>query len=242
MKISSVILAGGSGSRMGAEVPKQFIVVDGLPILMRTIVAIQHCVSNYVNNFIVVLPQSQFDYWSQLCREFNFGVAHSVVAGGKNRFESVRSGLTLVQDADLVLVHDGVRPLVRTDMVERTLQAAIAAGAAIPVVEVVDSLRMIVDNSSHIVNRAIYRAVQTPQIFRTETLIKAYEQPYDPLFTDDASVVERSGQAVTLVQGSVDNIKITTTTDLLLAHAIIEQYQRNANNEELRCPEKLFRE
>lgn len=222
--VSSIIVAGGSGSRMGLDTPKQFLLLGGMPVLMRTIEAVKRSVNNCVNNFIVVLPESQIDYWRELCTQYSFGVEHRIAVGGANRFESVTSGLEMVGEADLVVVHDGVRPFVTRDMMEQVLECARTTGGAIPVVEVVDSLREIVDNSSHIVNRANYRTVQTPQAFRREVIVNSYSQPFDLSFTDDASVVERMGYEVALTRGDFRNIKITTPIDLMLANQLYEQF------------------
>lgn len=221
-RITTIIVAGGSGSRMGSDTPKQFMLLGGMPVLMRTINAMKQSVNNCVNNFIVVLPESQIERWKELCLQYNFTIEHTVAIGGVNRFESVLSGLNLVDCADFVVIQDGVRPFCTERIMNEALTEATKSGAALPVVEVTDSLRQIVNNSSQIVNRADYRAVQTPQIFRAEVIKKAYEQPYNPLFTDDASVVESDGVLVSLTRGDVQNIKITTQTDMLLAEAILK--------------------
>lgn len=223
MKITTIIVAGGSGSRMGSDTPKQFLLLGGMPVLMRTIMAVEQSVSNYVNNFIVVLPQSQLDYWAELCEKYNFTTPHKIAIGGATRFDSVKSGLSLVEYADIVMIQDGVRPFVTAQIAEQAIQTAIAHGAAIPVTEVVDSLRKVSADCSYIVNRAGYRAVQTPQVFQKELLVQSYEQPFDDSFTDDASVVEKAGHRVMLTQGSPQNIKITTKTDLEFANATYRQ-------------------
>lgn len=224
MKITSVIVAGGNGSRMGSDTPKQFLLLGGVPVLMRTIEAVHQSVSNYVNNFIIVLPSSQIEYWNELCKAYNFSIQHQVVAGGTTRFNSVKNGVALVQNSDLVLIHDGVRPFITAEIIEPTIKAALEHGAAVPVTEIVDSLRKVYADCSQIVNRADYRAVQTPQIFRREVIVEAYGQPYDPIFTDDASVVERMGCRIILTPGSSANIKITTPHDLQYAN-IVNRYE-----------------
>lgn len=224
MNITTIIVAGGSGTRMGSDTPKQFLLLGGMPVLMRTIEAMQQSVRNYVNNFIIVLPKSQIQQWSQLCRQYKFTTPHQIIQGGQTRFDSVKNGLSLVQEADLVLVHDGVRPFVTAQIVEPAIRAAAEYGAAIPVVEVTDSLRRVDGECSYIVDRTEYRAIQTPQIFQRQLLIDSYQQSYNPTFTDDAAVVERMGYKIKLTEGSPSNIKITTPTDLKLAN---ETYRQN---------------
>lgn len=222
MSISVVIVAGGSGSRMKSDIPKQFMLLGGVPVLMRTIEAL----NRKVDQIVVVLPTKQIDRWRELCIEFDFGIEHKIAQGGATRFESVKNGLSSVDtDAELVLVHDGVRPFADGEMVERVVTAARASGAAIPVTEVVDSLRRVQNDcgESQIVDRSHYRAVQTPQAFVYRVIMEAYRQPFSPHFTDDASVVEQAGHKIELTQGDPHNIKITTQTDLEFANYIFKK-------------------
>lgn len=204
--------------------PKQFLELGGRPILMRTIEAF---LENGDNSFdvIVTLPQGQMDLWQQLCREYGFEVPHRVVDGGETRWHSVKNALDsigAIDDVDIIAVHDGVRPLVSADVIDRVLGAARSDGAAIPVVTLNDSVRQIEGNcSSHALDRSMLRAVQTPQAFDARVLMDAYMQPFDPTFTDDASVVERAGHRVTLVEGDPINLKITRPMDLALAEYLL---------------------
>lgn len=218
MNISVIIVAGGAGKRMGADVPKQFLIVAGRPVLMHTIDTFHSFCSNI--QIIVVLPKEHHNFWRKLCDEYAFSTPHEVVAGGTERFYSVKNGLNLVcNDADIVAVHDGVRPLVSHDTIERVINEALNTGAAAPVMPLVESIRKIDAGKSYAVNRAEYRSVQTPQSFSAELLRAAYELPFSSHFTDDASVVEEYNPQlnIKLVDGNVENIKITTPADMILA-------------------------
>lgn len=217
-----IIVAGGKGLRMGADVPKQFIPIGGLPVLMRTIDAFRS--GDAAADIILVLPESQFDYWRALCQEYRFDVECRLVAGGRTRFHSVQNGLALVSDDGLVAVHDGVRPFVSAELINSCFDEAEHAGAAIPVTDVVETLRhKDANGASSVVPRGDYCLVQTPQVFRTDILKQAYRQDYSEAFTDDASVVEAAGYAVALVGGCRDNIKITTPSDLAIAEALLSR-------------------
>ena len=215
----AVIVAGGSGTRFGSQVPKQFLVLDRMPILMRTITLFAHC-----HEIVLVLPQNQQDYWKELCAEHQFAVPHRIVSGGSTRFESVRNALGTIapQPGDLIAVHDGVRPLASRQMVDHCFEQALAHGSAIPVVEVSDSIRRINDDHTSVpLLRSSLRAVQTPQVFEAQMLASCYDVPFSPLFTDDASVVESAGHQVHLCHGETTNIKITHPRDLDIALAIL---------------------
>lgn len=244
--ILTIVVAAGSGTRMGTEMPKQFLTVDGEPVVMKTmrrmdegvarfltgcsldvdkIVGNLPNVDNCVHKLVLVLPEVYIPYWRELCEKHRFGLRHTVVAGGKTRFHSVKNGLGTFPEADIVLVHDGVRPLAGDGVIARVIRAAMTLGAAVPVVPVVDSLRRISGGDGHsvAVDRAEFRAVQTPQGFRGDLLREAYAVPYDERFTDDASVVELSGLGtVALTEGSPANIKITTPADLAVAQVLLE--------------------
>lgn len=216
-----IIVAGGKGLRMGYELPKQFISIKGIPVLMRTIKAFYSFDDSI--NIIVVLAPSYRDYWADLCKQYNFSIPHQITEGGETRFHSVKNGLDLV-DNGLVAVHDAARPFVSTNLIKKTFEAAQQYFAAIPVTEVTDSIRLITDNSSSkIVDRSIYRLVQTPQVFDVDLLKKAYSTQFKNEFTDDASVVEYAGQQIHLVEGERTNIKITTPLDLDLAQVIADK-------------------
>ncbi len=226
MRKYAIVVAGGKGLRMGSEIPKQFIPVRGRPVLMRTLDAF-HAYDESVR-LIVVLPAAQQDYWKELCREYDFHIPHRLADGGETRFHSVAGGLAWVPDREtdaLVAVHDGVRPFVSREVIAACYESAFRERAAIPVIEVVETLRLLnpdgTEESSVTVDRTHYRLVQTPQTFRADVLKAAYRQEYRPFFTDDASVAEAMGVPVKLVPGNRENIKITTPFDLRIAEALL---------------------
>lgn len=218
---SAIIVAGGVGKRMASPVPKQFLLLRGKPVLCHTIEAFHGFDPEM--RIIVVLPKEQVGRWRSLIIEHGFSIEHTVVNGGKERFHSVREGLREVDHEGLVAVHDGVRPLVSEDLIRRCFVAASAHGAAIPVVPVSSSVRELVDGGSRAVDRALLRIVQTPQCFRADLLWKAFELPYDPAFTDEATLVERIGVLVQLVEGEERNIKVTTPMDMRMAEALMAE-------------------
>jgi 2-C-methyl-D-erythritol 4-phosphate cytidylyltransferase len=212
-----VIVAGGKGLRMGTEVPKQFLPVDGMPVLMRTIKRFHDYDSSL--HIILVLPHSQQSYWLNLCDQYDFRIPYLLANGGDTRFSSVKNGLSLISDEaeGVVAIHDGVRPFVSVEVIHNCFKTAASCGAAIPVINVVETLRH-VDGAT--VPRDDYRLVQTPQTFDIRRLKKAYMQTYREGFTDDASVAESDGMAITLVNGNRENIKITNPFDLIVAEAL----------------------
>ncbi len=216
----AIIVAGGKGARMNADIPKQFLEIQGKPILMHTLEVFEKYDASM--KLILVLPVAQFDFWNELCKKYAFEVPHQIVAGGINRFQSVKNGLEAVEIPSLVAIHDGVRPLVSQVTIQRCFEVAEKQDAAIPVVDLVDSIRQITKSGSKSMDRNTFKLVQTPQVFDAELLKKAYEQEFNPLFTDDASVVESLGTKVYLVEGNRENIKITTEFDLKMAETIIE--------------------
>lgn len=216
----ALIVAGGKGLRMGGELPKQFLPIGGEPVLMRTLEAFY--AYNSEIQIILVLPCNQQVYWAELCREHYFQIPHVVANGGETRFQSVKNGLALVQTPALVGVHDGVRPFVAQAVIARCYALAEEKKAVIPVIDVVETVRHLVDEGSVTVSRDEYKLVQTPQVFDADLLIRAYGQPYTPHFTDDASVVEALGMPVVLTEGNRENIKITTPFDLKIASALID--------------------
>ena len=245
-----IIVAGGKGLRMGGDIPKQFLPIQGKPVLMRTIERFRQYSGSL--QIILVLPKAQQEYWHQLCVQYDFTVDYLLADGGATRFHSVQSGLALIPDNALgvVGVHDGVRPFVSIDTIARCYETARVKGTAIPVVPVVETLRRINGNneanesymaneahgadgshkanrppSSHTVPRSDYRLVQTPQCFGIQLLKAANVQPYCDGFTDDASVVEAYGKQVTLVEGNRENLKITTPFDIFVANALADAQQ-----------------
>ena len=213
-------MAGGSGRRMGSTMPKQFLMLHNRPVLAHTIDRVREALP--AAHIVVVLPEEHIALWRNLAARFDIA-AHEVTAGGSERFHSVRNGLAaLGDDVRLIAVHDGVRPLASKKLILRTLLEAEKSGAAIPVVAPADSYREVAeDGTSHPIDRSVLRIVQTPQVFRAEVLREAYMQPFSPLFTDDASVVEAAGHTVALCEGERENIKITTPADLTMAEAIL---------------------
>lgn len=208
-----IIVASGKGLRMGGDIPKQFLAVGGRPILMQTIERFHDY--DPTMQIIVVLHPDWTSYWQRLCLQYNFTLPMTIAEGGKERFHSVRNGLALVDNhCTLVGVHDGVRPYVSTEVIARCYDTASIKGAAIPVVDVYETLRILTPEGSHTVPRSQYKLVQTPQVFQTKLLQRAYDQQYNSNFTDDASVVEALGHSIALVEGNRENIKITTRADL----------------------------
>ncbi len=219
MQRSTIIVAGGSGKRMGAAMPKQFLLLKGRPLLMWTIDAFHRF--DAAMQLIVVLSKDHHATWTQLCAQHAFKVPHALVAGGAERFHSTLEGLKAVAHDGLVAVHDGVRPLVSAELIARCFTAAEAHGAAIPVVPISSSVRDITEEGSQAMDRSRLRTVQTPQSFRVPLLRRAFELPYDPAFTDEATLVERLGVAVHLVEGEEHNIKVTTPFDLKVAELVL---------------------
>lgn len=216
----ALIVAGGKGLRMGSDLPKQFLPVGGKPVLMRTLEAF-YTYSPEIQ-IILVLPRSQQPYWAQLCEEHSFSLPHTVADGGETRFHSVKNGLAHVSVPGLVGVHDGVRPFVSQEVIARCYELAAEKKAVIPVIDVVETVRHLEGGGSTTVSRDEYKLVQTPQVFDTDLLKQAYQQPFTSFFTDDASVVEAMGVPVYLAAGNRENIKITTPFDLKIAAALLE--------------------
>lgn len=217
-----IIVAGGKGLRMGGDVPKQFLPIQNKPILMRTIE--QFYKYNDKLKIILVLPSCQHDYWYQLCEKYKFNISYDIADGGNTRFDSVKNGLNLIPESStgIVGIHDGVRPFVSLDVINRCYESARIKDAVIPVIPVFETLRHIIGESSKTVPRKEFRLVQTPQTFEIQLLKKAYLQEYCEEFTDDASVVEHFGGKITLVEGNRENIKITTPFDLTIAEALLK--------------------
>ena len=217
-----LIVAGGRGTRMGTDRPKQFLPLAGRPVLMHTLETFHRW--DATADLILVLPADQRDEWQQLCSAHNFSVPHRVTSGGETRFHSVQNGLRLAVADGLIAVHDGVRPLVSPSVIAECFAVAADDGAAVPVVPMIESVREAdVNGRSHPVDRERLRVVQTPQVFRADVLLAAYRLPYDPRFTDDASVVEASGVPVRLVPGNRENIKLTTPMDLVIAESLMRR-------------------
>jgi len=218
-----IIVAGGSGQRMKSAIPKQFLLLDGKPLLMHTVERFHSFDSSI--ELIVVLPPEHHSLWDSLVEEYSFAVRHTVTAGGEERFHSVKSGLEAVransqEDDSLVAIHDGVRPLVSHDTIWRCYADAEEYGSAVPFIEPADSVRVLYGDDSRPVARHEVRLIQTPQVFRGSLIMKAYDRDFDPAFTDDATVAEASGVKIHLTHGNRENIKITTPEDLAVAHVL----------------------
>jgi 2-C-methyl-D-erythritol 4-phosphate cytidylyltransferase len=214
-----VIVAGGSGKRMGMDTPKQFLELAGRPVLMHTIERFRQFSESI--EIITVLPENQLRYWTELQKKYSFDIPHTLVKGGSKRFNSVRHGLQFVNTPGIVAIHDGVRPLVRLETIRRCFSVAEKYGNAVPVISPADSLRFEDEESSVPVNRMKIKQVQTPQVFDVEKIKKAYLQDFDPSFTDDATVLEKTGEKIHLVDGNRENIKITNPEDLFIAQTLL---------------------
>lgn len=224
MKKYIIVVAGGKGTRMGGDIPKQFQLLGNRPVVMVTLERL-HMIDPSIQ-LILVLPAEHFEEWKELCRQYSFEVPLLLAQGGSTRFHSVQNGLAQVDDIEesLVGVHDGVRPFVSREMLENCFREALVHGAAIPMIDVQDSLRHIVGGNgvTEVVPRDRYRLVQTPQVFRLSLLRRAYEQRFVESFTDDASVVEALGEKIVSVEGNRENIKLTTPFDLMVAKTLME--------------------
>ena len=224
MKKYLIVVAGGKGTRMGGEMPKQFQLLGDKPVIMLTLERL-HAMDPGIQ-LILVLPAEHFELWKELCKQHSFAVPLLLAQGGTTRFHSVQNGLAQVDDIDeaLVGVHDGVRPFVSPRVLADCFREAWINGAAIPMLDVQDSLRHIVGGNgvTEVVQRDRYRLVQTPQVFKLSLLRRAYEQRFIESFTDDASVVEALGEHVAGVEGNRENIKLTTPFDLMIAKTLME--------------------
>lgn len=219
MKKYYIIVAGGSGRRMKSEVPKQFLLLGGKPVLMHTIERFYSFDSSA--GIIVVLPPEHHSLWQSLIKEYSFDINHTIVAGGEERFHSVKAGLTMVTGESLVAIHDGVRPLVSHDTIWRCFADAEEFGNAVPFIEPADSVRILTGDDSIPCPRNKVRLIQTPQVFMSSIIIRAYDRDFSPSFTDDASVAEASGIKIHLTHGNRENIKITTPEDLVIANSLL---------------------
>jgi 2-C-methyl-D-erythritol 4-phosphate cytidylyltransferase len=218
----ALIVAGGSGTRMGAAMPKQFLLIKGKPVLMHTL-EVFHSVSGV--SLILVLATSEINRWKELCKEYSFIIPHHIVEGGDTRFHSVRNGLNTIEEDGLVAIHDGVRPLVSIDIINQSFIAAEEKGNAIACVKLKDSIReKLLLGGSRNLNRNNYFLIQTPQTFQVNLIKEAYSLATHYNFTDDAGVLEEMNkQEIHLIEGSYQNIKITTPEDLFIAEAFMQK-------------------
>jgi 2-C-methyl-D-erythritol 4-phosphate cytidylyltransferase len=214
-----VIVAGGTGTRMGSNIPKQFLKLNGIPILVRTIQTF-HNFDPKAKILVVMHPES-INHWMALAKEFNTPF-HTVVEGGKERFFSVKNGLNHIEEnIQYIAVHDAVRPLVSKQTLDNCFNALEHHGAVVPTIPINDSIRFVTKDKNESADRTKFKRVQTPQCFHAELLRKAYNVEYNDLFTDDASVVEANGHSVYLVDGNLENIKITSPIDMLVGESLI---------------------
>ncbi|MDD4191585.1 MAG: 2-C-methyl-D-erythritol 4-phosphate cytidylyltransferase [Mangrovibacterium sp.] len=220
MEKFALIVAGGSGSRMNSEIPKQFMDLAGKPVLMRTME--RFAAFGPLGRLVVVLPAGYLTYWNELCLKHQFRLKHTVVAGGLNRFQSVKNGLAELPGEGLVFIHDGVRPLVSLQTIRNCTETAMEHGNAVPVMPVSESLRRINDNGSEPVDRERFFLVQTPQTFLLDVVKRVYAQSRRDDFTDDASVCEAHGTRIRLVGGNPENIKLTRPVDFQIAECLFQ--------------------
>ncbi len=218
MKSAAIIVAGGSGIRMGGEIPKQFQQIGGKPIVLWSLEAFYNYDPEI--HLILVIPQNHIELWESLQSEFKPTFKVTVVTGGEERYHSVQQGLSVITDEDIVAIHDGVRPFIDRTTINRCFEAAHKTGTAIPVIESVDSIRLLIPDGSRPLKRRDVKRVQTPQVFRREVIQKAYSQPFKEGFTDEATVCEMAGFKITLIEGNKLNLKITTPEDMILAAII----------------------
>lgn len=234
-RIITLILASGSGQRMGTALPKQFLELNSLPVLMHTIQNYANAIEalpkemGITNQIVVVLPPNHIERWSELCQKHNFNVPHLTIAGGATRFESVQCGLkyiaqTINPTPCLIAVHDGVRPFIDSKTMEQVIKKALTHGSAIASTPVTDSIRQLQPTGESIpLERENIRAIQTPQVFQYHIITQSYIQSYSPLFSDDSTVCQAAGHKIQLVSTNPNNIKITTPQDLAFAQYLLWQ-------------------
>lgn len=222
----ALIVAGGKGMRMGSAIPKQFLPLNEKPLLYYTIQAFINAFSDI--NIILVLPQEQLSYAQMVLQSFPERIDATIIAGGETRFHSVQNGLKAIEGDAIVFVHDGVRPFVSPALITRCYEQAVEKGSAIPVTPVTDSIRQVQGDESKPIDREQLRSIQTPQTFRSDILLPAFEQVYNFSFTDEATVVETYGTPVYLIEGEKSNIKVTTPEDMLIAELILKKRMQDA--------------
>jgi 2-C-methyl-D-erythritol 4-phosphate cytidylyltransferase len=220
LKYFAIIVGGGSGSRMLSEVPKQFMLLRGRPVLMHTIEAFNK--SDYNPEIIVVLNVDFHQYWENLCLLHNFSIPHKLVKGGTQRFDSVKNGIKAIQTKAIVAIHDAVRPLLSKQLIDRTFEEAERSGNAVAAIKSRDSVRQNTGTHTIPLDREEIYLIQTPQTFSSEILKKAYTQEYRNEFTDDASVAEKIGIKINLIDGETRNFKITFPEDIRLAEIYLD--------------------
>lgn len=219
MKKYAIIVAGGTGRRLKGDVPKQFMLLNGKPVIQYSLEAFFSFDPSV--QIILVIHSDFLSFWEQLCLKHEISVPHKTTKGGKTRFDSVKNGLKLVADDGLVAVHDAARPVIRPDFIRHLFAEAENRGSAMPGVALTDTIRMIDGDTSHQLDRTFLRAMQTPQVYKVSELKRAYTQPFLPVFTDDASVMQSVGFPLHLTEGRSENIKITNPQDIDLAEVLL---------------------
>ncbi|MFC2118501.1 2-C-methyl-D-erythritol 4-phosphate cytidylyltransferase [Bacteroidota bacterium] len=219
MNKSVIIVAGGSGTRIESDIPKQFLNLVNRPILMHSISAFHEYDKSI--NIVLVLPENSIELWKKLCHQHNFTIKHNIVKGGSKRFFSVKNGLSKISDEGLTAVHDGARPLVKKETISLCFSVAEESGNAVPAIIPSDSMRILKNEINNSIDRNSLRIIQTPQVFNSTLLKKAFEQDFSEIFTDEANVVENYGGKINLVEGDKDNIKITFQNDIDYARSLL---------------------
>ena len=217
MQKVALIVAGGKGERMNADIPKQFLLLNGTPVLMHTLKQFSH-----FEKIVLVLPPTQFEYWETLCKTHNFTQEHTLITGGETRFQSVKNGLDRIAENTIVAIHDGVRPLISTSLIDSLVAETGIGIGVIPIIPIKDSIRKVEGENSAHVDRSNLFKVQTPQCFLSADIQKAYTQDFTVTFTDDASVFEANGGRIATLLGEEKNLKITTREDLTIANEFMQ--------------------
>lgn len=219
VKQAVIFVAGGTGTRMGSPLPKQFLTLNNTPILIHTLRNFYSFNRNF--EMVVVMHHDYISFWKDLCLQFEEVPEHTVVAGGEERFHSVKNGIEAVSaDVQHIAIHDAVRPLVSHETLTRCFNTLNEHNAVVPAIPINDSIREVHGVLNKSVDRSLYKRIQTPQCFESSMLKEAYSKPFSPLFTDDASVVEANGHSVFLVEGNLENIKITSPIDLIVGESL----------------------
>lgn len=220
----ALIVAGGKGTRIKSKLPKQFLELNGKPVLLHTLEAFYRYSDKI--NVVLVLPEDDFQTWQDISKKYNFNKPLILQSGGDSRFQSVKKGLEKIQGEGLVAIHDGVRPLVSEDIIGASFRLAAVHQSAVAAVRLKESIRITDQDNTKAVDRSKFRMIQTPQTFNVQLIKKAYTIKEDPSLTDDASVAERAGHTISLFEGSYENIKITTSEDIIVAEAFLRHHSR----------------
>ncbi len=224
LEVHVLIVAGGKSSRMHNSIPKQFLHLSGIPLLQHTFNAFGYFEDA---KFTLVLPQNHVEYWRKTCVDTGFKIPHNLVVGGPTRFHSVKAGLKTIPEGVLVLIHDGARPFPSHSTIQRVIDIAIRKGNAIPALDVVSSIREVSGVHNRIIDRSKLKSIQTPQGFHSSLIKNAYNQSYNVVFTDDSTVLENSRELINIVEGNVENIKVSDPLDLIIAQSICTYIENN---------------